>query len=515
MKKKAINTILLFFLTAVASAQIVTTDTAELIGLNYITGKEIYARKYEFKNLIYDSQVDTTFNTLTLQLRDVKSNGKQYKNTGQLAVFDLVSKKIMWSIDRNYFNTEVEQYDDVLFYKTGISSTSRLQLTTGNTLWNSKIVVFVTIPNLNIGLGYKYNSFTQQLSNNLSCIDLNTGAVRWEKQIDRSYGWDGVENINDTALIIKSSGLHFVDLKNGQGWDYETKTGVKDYSKTIGANVAGALLGILTGSFVVTTGHDLVSNLVSNVISDSAYIYFASKEYITCLTHTGKVIWRTELPKETSHSNIMMDSTKVYLINDGEALYNGRKYVYGKPYFAAYNKLTGEEHYLSILDFDKNPLLELISGEDSVELLFKDKSVQYSLQTGIAKTITYNPEQIGSFEYVIDRFKVHIKTDSVIQSIHNYDPRAFYLKSSNGKVIKLDQSLNFQKTIEMNDLCVSKARNKKYTFINYDNKTLVVNQQNKAIAELNMGKRLFIYKNCLYGIDKNALSEIDLDKTFN
>lgn len=515
MKKKAINTILLFFLTAAATAQIVATDSLELAGLNYTTGKEIYARKYEFKNLVYNSEVDSTFNTLTLQLRDIKSNGKYYKNTGQLAVFDLVSKEIKWSFDINYMNTGIEQYDDVLFYNVDYGSTSRIQLTTGKTLWNSKIVIFVTIPNLNIGLGYKYNSFSQQLANNLTAIDLSSGATLWERKIDRSNGWDGIKNLNDTALIIKASGLHHVNLKTGEGWDYELKTGIRDYSKTVGANVAGLALGLLTGSFMVTTGHDLISNLVSNLPNDSSCMYFASKEYLSCLTHSGKVVWRTELPKETSHSNITTDSVNIYLINDGEALYNGRNHIYGKPYFAVYNKQTGAEQYLSVMDLDKNPLIQFINGEDSVDLIFKDRIVQFSKKTGLQNTKMIDPVQYGNIEFIVDRYNVYLKKDSVFQLLGDYDPRAFYLKTNKGKILKLDRYMNIESEKNMDDLCAVRAGNEKFSVVYHNDKALLLNKQNKAIAELNIGKRFFFYKNSLYGIDKNTILEVETDKIFN
>lgn len=513
--KKTLMIILLFFTTIAISAQMVSKDSLEFVGLNYLTGQKIYAPEYEFKNLIYDTQLDTTFNTLTLQLRDVKSNGKYYKNSGQLAVFDLASKEIKWSFDINYMNTEIEQYENVLLHKVRIGSTSRIDLASGAKFWNSKVAVYVTIPNLNIGLGYAYNSFLQEFSNNLSCIDLSTGATLWERKIDRSFGWNGVENINDTALIIKAAGLHFVNLKNGNGWDYDVKCGIKDYSKTVGANVAGVALGILTGSFVIATGHDVIGNLVSNLLSDSTCIYFASKEYLTCLTHYGKVLWRTELPKETSHSNIMMDSAKIYLINDGEALYNGRKYAYGKAYYAAYDKITGAEQYLSLIGADKSPLIEFITEKDSISLIFKDKIVEFSTETGISKTSKFPTEQFGSIDYDIARHGVFIKTDSVFQSLHDYDPLAFYVKTNKSKVLKLDRYLHVEKEINMDDLCILKIRNENFSIVYHNDKALILNRQNKAIAELNTGRKFFVYKNSLFSINKNTITEIDLKEMLN
>lgn len=513
--KKKIFVVILFLKTVIVAGQPVINNSTVPVGQNLITGKEIQAVKYEFQDKIYNFQLDTTFQSLTLQLRGIKSNGKYYNTTGELAVLDLKSKEIKWSKEINYGTTEIEQYDGVLLWNDGPGSTTRLELTTGNSLWNSKVVVFATIPNLNISIGYKYNSFLQEFSNNLSCMDLSTGKVLWERPIDRSYGWNGIENLNDTALIIKSSGLHQVNLKTGLGWDYEVKTGMKDYSKTVGANVAGAVLGLLTGSFVVSTGHDLVSNLVSNIAIDSLNYYFASKDYLTCLSHTGIVKWKVDLPKETSHSNLVLDSTRVVVINDGEAEYNGKTCNYGKPYIASFSKKTGIQEFVKIVDLDKNPLIQFVSTKDSVDLLFKDRAMQVSLKNGNFNSVEYDSEQIGNIEYPVARFSTYIKSDSTFQTLHALDPRAMYLKSNKDKVVKLNRHLHFEKNISFDELYSRRAESDKYIFLYHDNKILVLNKQQKAIAELNIGNKIFILDNKLYGIGGNAITEIELDKEFN
>jgi hypothetical protein len=512
--KKTIITAVLFFEALIVIAQPIITNSKVTVGKNLITGNEILATKYEFQDKIYNYQLDTTFQTLTLQLRGIKSNGKYYKNTGDLAVFDLKSKEIRWSKEINYGSSEINQYDNILLLNTGLNSTTRIELTTGNSLWESDIVVFATIPNLNILLGYKYNSFMQEFSKKLSCIELTTGNLLWERPVDRSYGWYGIENLNDTALIIKSSGLCHVNLKTGRGWNYDAKTGMKDYSKTVGANVAGAVLGLLTGSFVVSTGHDLVSNLVSNLTTDSLNLYFASKDYLTCLSHEGVVKWKVALPKETSHSNLILDSTRVILINVGEAEYNGKRCNYGKPYIAVFDIKSGTQQYLSIFDLDKNPLLEFIGSKDSIDLFFKDRAIQYSLKNGSFTTTNYDSEQIGNFEYTVGMFRTYIKSDSTFQSLHSLDPRAMYLMSNKNKVVKINRNLGFDKNIALDELYSWRAESNKYTFLYHDNKVFVINNLNKVIAELNIGKKIFILDNKLYEIDGNTINEIDLDRNF-
>ena len=509
--KRTIVTVVIVLESFFMAALPVIRKSSVIVGKDLVTEKEIKATKYEFDSRIFNSTLDTTYKTLTLQFRCLSSNEKFYENEGELAVFDLITKEIRWSKEINYRNTRIEQYDGVLFLSRGMETT-RVDLSSGNSLWNSKVAIFATIPNLNISLGYRYSGFSQSLVNYLSCIELSTGTILWKRPVDRNYGWNSIKNLNDTSIIIKSFGLHQINLKTGKGWDYVARTGLQNYSKTFGANVGGVALGIFTGTFVISGGRDLVSNLVSNIAEDSLNFYFASKEYLACLSHDGKINWKAKLPKETSHSNIMVDSTTVYLVNDGEADYNGKKYNYGKPYIAAFDKLTGHQHYQSIFDLDENPLLEFVRGKDSVDLFFKDRSIRYALKNGAAKTINYDKNQVGEFKYTVASFSNYIKTDSTFQSLHSLDPRAMYLMSTNKNVIKLNDNLSFDRLIGIDDLYSLRAETQKYKFLYHNKKLIVVNQLNKSIAELELGKKNVIFENKLYAIDDNSITEIELSK---
>lgn len=512
--KKALLTTLVFLNFLTIAGQPIIKCSQVNIGKNLTTGKDIKATQYAFQDRIYDVNIDTTLQKFTIQLRKITSNEKYYKNTGYLVSLDVSSKKIQWWEKINYVQNNIEQYENVLFWTISGGTTTRKDLNTGDKMWTTKVVIFATIPNLNISLGYKFNSFSGQLSKDVSCIDLITGKVLWEREIDNRYNWNGIEAIDDTTIIIKSSGLHYVNLKTGKGWDYIANTGVNNYAKTVGVNAAGVALGLLTGTFVLNTGPDLVSNLVSNLANDSLHLYFASKDYLTCLSYNGNIKWKVALPKETSQSNIFYDSTKVYLINEGLAQYNGRECNYGKPYIAAFDKATGQQHYLSIFDFKKNPLLNFVIG-DSIDLLFSGRLVRFSLKTGKYNDAKYNYQQVGNFKYLVDMFDTFVTTNSTFQNLHSLDSGALYIASDIGKVVKLKSNLQFDKTIEFDKLYTSKAKFNKYQFLYNNEKVIVINDLNHKIAEFSMGREIFILQNKLYCINKNTITELVLDKEFN
>ncbi|UZO80949.1 hypothetical protein NBT05_00340 [Aquimarina sp. ERC-38] len=188
-----------------------------------------------------------------------------------------------------------------------------------------------------------------------SKIDLKTGDLKWQREVNNEFGWNDLIHLNDSTIVISSNGLHKINLKNGDGWDYKTKTGKKDYTAAVVENTLGTIAGVLTGTFVSTSAHNIVRNVVSNVETEDSNFYLSSEEQIAKLDgKTGEVIWKNVFDKNTSsRSNIFLDDEKVYLLNFGFANMGNRTISFGKPFFAAYNKITGEKIFQKIIDGKK------------------------------------------------------------------------------------------------------------------------------------------------------------------
>ncbi len=231
--------------------------------------------------------------------------------------------------------------------------------------------------------GYKYR-VGDQLSDKLEGIDLKTGDVLWKRELSREYAWNNVFYLNDTTLLAVAAGLHTIHLKNGSGWDYNTVTGDKDYSVTNTANALGAVAGVLTGTFVISTGYNLVRDLVSNVLADSTDLYFASKEKLARVDkNTGEVIWSFPFPQNLpSKSVIFANDSLIYMINKGSAFMGYRQLSYGKPFLAAFNKNSGKQRFFSIIDVKDDPILGFQQVDDVFYLVFKNRVAKYSSKNG-------------------------------------------------------------------------------------------------------------------------------------
>jgi hypothetical protein len=482
------------------------------IGKNLLTGKDINAIKSEFTEYITNPVLDTTLNALTLQLRSATKNGNYFKSKGYLTLFDLSSKSLKWIISNNYATDILQQNHEIITRSNSYAGqNTRININDGKDMWRTNMIIYASMPNLNIALCYNYNYVTGVYSNTLKCVDLNDGHFLWKRKVENSSHWNGYINLNDTAIIVKSSGLHLINLKTGKGWDYEMKTGVNDYSKMIGLNVLGATLGILTGTYVIAGGHDMVSNLVSNLASDSLCYYFASKDCLLCISKNGDLQWKVELPKETSHSNIIIDSTNVYLLNDGEALYNGRSFTYGKPYYAAFDKKNGFQKYMEIFEWKKNPQLDFRMTKDSIDMVFKDQAKRFSIQNGDCKTIIFDTLKYGYLKYPVFGEKKFLKKDTTFECLNENDPKAFYLMSSKNEIVKLDENLKLENYYSPENLYTLIIRTKEYKFLKIDDKTVIINNKKQAVAEINLSENMFVFRNKLYGIDKQSIYEIDLE----
>ena len=509
--RRTIVTIFIVFVTLTIFAQAIRTSSKQIVGKNVITGKEIFGNKYEFSDNIYNCIRDTAANRLFVELRGV--NGKHYKNNGCISVFDLNTKQILWFKKLNYATQEVELYENVLFI-TSEKKIERINMNTGETMWTTSCRLLATIPNLNISLGTKYNAFIGKFEK-LKAINLNNGQINWERDIDYSYGINGVKNINDTAIIFKAAGLHKMNLKTGKGWDYNAVTGAFDYGKMIGANVAGLALGILTGTFVISTGHDLVSNINSDIASDSLNHYFASKEYLVALNHNGNLVWKTKLPTGTSSSTLFYTKDTIYMINMGEAKYNGRTSDYGKPYLAAYDKKTGNQLFMNIKNEDKNPIVEYVLTKDSLEIYYRKGAAKYSLITGYSTNeISFDEKKTGYLKYSAGRSSIYMKSDSTYMNLFKLNPKSMYFVTTKNNIIQVNENLEITKTLELDNLYLKKMGTEKYKYLYLDKFISIINNDNLKIGELYIGKQIFSMGSKIYGIEDNHITEIESENEF-
>jgi len=208
MKKKLFTGVLLLIAIEVSlqSSNITILQNQKIVGQISALQKDISAKEYVFPERIHEFYIDTISHYLTVQLRGVSKNGKWLDNTGSLVLYDLNSDSVKWTKKMNYQTSSIHQYASTIIYSTA-NKCYCLNIENGKDLWEVKNNIYYVNPHHRIGVGYKFNTFNGT-SNKLEGIDLKTGTVIWQKELNRDYGWNDVFCHNDSDLLIVAGGLH-------------------------------------------------------------------------------------------------------------------------------------------------------------------------------------------------------------------------------------------------------------------------------------------------------------------
>lgn len=511
MKRLIASCFLCFIgLSAVAQPGLSILSSQRAIGKNNLTGKEIIAKEFIFPERIHETYVDTLNGCITVQLRGLTKNGKYLKNTGNVVLYDLNAGKAKWSKSIAFQQSEIEQHRNLII-QTIANKSYCLNHENGENLWEVKNSMYYVDRLQKIGIGYKFSSFSGP-TNTLEGIDLRNGNRIWQRELSREYAWNDIFHLNDSILVVVASGLHGINLKNGSGWDYNAVTGDKDYTSMAMKNVAGAALGILTGTYVVSTGHDLVRDIVSNVLVDSTNIYFASKESIACLNHKGRVEWSIPLPKDiVSKSSIYKVDDIIYMINKGYAFMGFRQIDYGTPFIAAFDTQTRKQIYFSTINGEKDQINGVLTNGDTLSIVLQDRVSKYSRKDGTLIIEKYfDKDTYGELKYFVGP-QVHIRTDSTYTCLTLSDITKHYVYTKNDKILVLDDKLEIVNQIDYDQLYIGYLRTEDYKFLAKDEKTIVIDNDNKSIANLDLSNQTIKIGSKLYDIQDKSFVEIDLN----
>lgn len=479
------------------------------IGKNNLTQKEIVAKEYLFPERIHTTYIDTAANCITVHLRGTTKNGKYLNSNGDIVVYDLAKNQRKWSKSINYQQSQIEQHSNLMI-QTAADKSFCLNSETGASLWEVKNTLNYVDPFQKKGFGYRLNLLSSD-DNTLEGIDLTNGKIIWRREISREYGWNDIVHLNDTTVIVAAAGLHIINVNNGTGWDYDAVTGTKDYTAAEAANVAGLALGVLTGTFVLSTGYNLVRDVVSNVLIDSTSIYFASKDKISCLDLAGQVKWSSPLLSHlVSKSSIFKRDSIIYMINKGFAFMGNRQLDYGTPFIAAFDAKTGRQIFLSTMNGFKDQINAFDMQNGTVSIVFKDRVSNYSMLDGsLLIEKSFDTQTYGELNYFIGK-QVYRKVDSAFINLALSDTAKRYLYTKTGKTLVLDDRFDVVNQLDYNQLYVCYLSNGDHRFIANDSETVVLDGNNTVVANLDISRRSMKIGSKVYNVREKSFVEVDM-----
>ena len=523
MKKLSIIGMICFTTGCLYAQERVPVPTHEIIiGRNYRTNADIKAEKHVFPENIYRWSANDATSLLSLQFRgtneeesDKPGQGDELKKIGSIAVFDLQTHRIRWDQMINYQESTVAQYDRFLLKRDGYQ-TSCLNIDSGREMWKATKTLDYVNQTRSIGVGSR-RSTSGNITNAVEGIDIPSGQTIWKRNINRKYNLNEILPLNDSVVIVSANGLHSMHLKTGLGWDYNAHTAKKDRSATIIVNVINLGLSIiLGGESELVTGHDLITDLVSNTLVDSTGMYMADKNSLVHLNRRGKVIWKSSLPGNmVSRSTLFFKDSLIYLVNNGWASFNFEPVKYGKTFIAAFSVKTGKKIFLSPVGYKNDEIVDYLTQQDTLYLISTNRVFKYSLQDG--SELFEQKMKIDSVGE-LTRFggkNLYIVSDSVPVDPVLPDSAHIGVYTTKNDLLYLDYLFNIKDIFPGNALSDCFLETKGYKFIDTGEMTLVVDGQNVPVAELYISGNCILRGTTLFEVQGKDLVEIELNQVLD
>ncbi|QLG44907.1 PQQ-binding-like beta-propeller repeat protein [Costertonia aggregata] len=490
---------------------VLTNDKKE-IGTNLKSNTPILSTEYLFAERISEFQIDTLSNHIDVQLRGLSKNGKWLNNKGYTLRYDAENQKVLWSERVNYQLEDIEQFEGITL-KTKAGKTFCIDNDTGKELWEVKNSILFVDRTKKIALGYRSASSNKDLEI-LEGINLRNGNILWERYITREYGWDDVYRIDESNLLIVAGGMHTLNINDGTGWDYYTKTGKKDYTSSAVGTGIGIVAGLLTGTYAASTGHNLVRDVRSNIIEDSLNIYFASKEHFAKLDKKGSVKWQIKLPDDrTSKSQIFKMEEELLIVNKGFAYMGDRKLDIGMPFIGSFDSETGQQKYLIEVGKKKDDNINGMNLDgNNLLLLFPNRISKFDIENGqIIKSVPFSEMSFGRLNNFVGEH-VFTEKNSKYISLPKTDLAKHYVLTNKNKILVLDSKLKPENEIETREVYLYYLEWKDYNFIARENSSIIIDGKGHKIADIMVNRNSRLIGNKLYTVADKSLFIIDLNQ---
>lgn len=509
MKKLQLAFLLLSFtLTAFAQQDMIVIANPVSIGTNYIQNAEIKGTEYFFSERIDDYKIDTINGIAAVYLRGLTKNGKNLSNKGSFVLYDLIAQQPLWSRKINYVNEKITFHGGQAMLNKADKVTA-LDRKTGEELWSGKSWIYYVDQASKIGVSYKISGLNPT-NDNMEGIDLLTGNTIWKRDLDRSYGWDDIQRLTDSTVLITSTGLHSLNIKTGEGWDYKTLTGKKQTGEAVAKGLGSVVLGVLTGGTTFVSGVDVITGVVSNTLMDNTGIYLASAEKLSKLDKDGNVLWAVDLPKDKcSASTILRKEGNIYLINKGYAYENGRFRNYGQPFIAIFDEKDGTQVFFKNFEEKKLLLNDVDIQGDTLNLLFYNKFAQLSIKNNTMLTEkSFDTKKTGYLYNFVNESLFASENESFVNV--RKDCSEHLILTSNEKIIVFNGNGEEEKELNPGDFYSRFAKIPTGKMLFKDGKIVVVDNDGKKTAEINATSKAQLKGNRLYESEEKVLREIDL-----
>ena len=188
-----------------------------------------------------------------------------------------------------------------------------------------------------------------------------------------------------------------------------------------------------------------------------------------------------------------------------------RQLDFGKPFIAAFDRETGKQKYLTLMNVKKDPILGFKLLYNEVYLVFKNRIAKYSIETGNRiMEKEFSRENYGDFKYFVGNQVFVTNKNEDLVSLPQSDTTKVFVFTNQGKTLSIDNQLNITNTIDYEDLNIYYLHTGDLKFIAKDNQTLIIDNEGKRIAEIEATTKAFLIGETLYDKIDNSFISVDL-----
>ncbi len=483
-----------------SSIKITTTQ----VGVSAISINSIVAKTFNLTYPFYDYVADTLSNQLFFSARQQgESSSSSFLSRGIFAALSATKDSIRWLNESSLYDVNVSGNNLLLSNEV---KTVRYNKTHGydELKYDSKVIY--TVPKYNRGFMYDRN-----VDNVLHCVNLSMGSTSWTCNIPKSEDWVDTQFLNDSVLLIAAGGLHAVSVKSGLQWSFPLQTAIKTNRSFIYSNAKYLTIQKISTLTKTSKEDNQVSQIASNILKDDNLIYFAAKDKLIAVTHTGKQVWEVDLRNyPTSKMYISKTDSALILVNFGLATHSNNFVTWGKPFIITVEPFSGK----IMTQFD------LSNIENLADFVKTDKALIFASKDGIQEArpgntdlktvIELSTHKYGQFVEFINGNEYYVLKEGYFVPLNFINDNLIYFRADNNKIYGLEgEDLKYE--YHYTELFKLDKKFNGKTILTNSEKTLITNGVFELLFTINLADKNIILNNRMYFLGNHKIHVIHME----
>lgn len=466
---------------------------------------ELYAKTIGFNFPVYNTYHDTSSNNIFVTVREKDGSGKFYKNNGFQFAINKESDSVVWVNDVRKF--DILPVKNHLIISSDVSS-AKFNKATGLEVvqYSGKMIYADDVSGMGITIHQAISKKDEETE--IKLLRLENADVLTNHKISNAYDLVEINKWGDSILLISGSGLHGMNLYNGQKWSIDDVTGEKVKDKLIQSIINPNAVRVNQKSYYESSYQDVITQICSNVLISDDKVYYASKNNLYAINRKGEIVWKLDLSSfPTSKSALFFHKQKLYLLNLGVANFKDLQVVYGAPYLMQVEPESGQMNFRNPLPMFNYPVDFKIAGD----LVLAGKNNLYFINISDGRffnELDVNELRYGNFVEFVNGDEYFVEKEGYFVPLNFINDNVIYFKSSHGKVYGVEGG-QIQYEYHESELYQYDTKLVGFRFIKQKFKSYILNANFELVAILDTQDPSFVIKDKLYyksGRKLNVLS---------